>query len=75
MAFRLAECLLLDLLKKKGMSQSEFARRLGVSRQYINKLINGDRTMTLEMAINSSFILDCQVNDLYKIIFVSSRNE
>jgi plasmid maintenance system antidote protein VapI len=75
MAFQLAECLLPKLLKKINMSQAEFARRLGVTRQYIHKLIIGTSTMSLEMAVNAAFILECQVNDLYKIIYVSNRKE
>ncbi|EJL45670.1 putative transcriptional regulator [Brevibacillus sp. CF112] len=73
MAFQLGECLLLTLLHKKNMSQAEFARRMGVSRQYVNQLINGETTMSLIFAINAAHVLGCQITDLYKI--VSNRKE
>lgn len=75
MAFHLAECLLLSLLKRKNINQAEFARRMKVSRQYIRKLIIKESTMTFEFAINAASVLDCEITDLYVIKFVSNRIE
>lgn len=67
MAFHLGECLLPQLLLDKNMRQAEFARRIGVSRQYVNQLITGEATMSLIFAINAAHVLDCQITDLYKL--------
>lgn len=37
--------------KKKGLTQSEIARALGVSRQMVQMLETGDRGFTAEMAV------------------------
>lgn len=72
MAFRLGECLLLDILERKNMTQAEFARRMKVSRQYVNRIATGEDTMSLEFAINAAHILGCRVTDLY---ILRSRKE
>lgn len=75
MAFRLGECLLLDRIKEKGWTQAEFARRMKVSPQYINGLIAGRETMSLIFAINASFLLDCEISDIYVLEIDSDRPE
>ncbi|MFD1954259.1 transcriptional regulator [Paenibacillus thailandensis] len=65
MAFLLGECLLQDHLNRKGMSQSEFARRMGCSRQFVSQLIAGKAFMSLEFAINAAYILECKPTDFY----------
>lgn len=70
MAFRLGECLLQQQLDKRNISQSEFARRMKCSRQHVNNLIKGKRVMSLEFAINASYILNCDLKDLYEIVVV-----
>jgi transcriptional regulator with XRE-family HTH domain len=64
---KLGECRLPELLARRKLTQSEFARRLGVSRQYINKVIQGEKKLSLEQAINAAYILNCDVTDLYHI--------
>jgi transcriptional regulator with XRE-family HTH domain len=73
MAFLLGECLLLEILNEKGMSQAEFARRMDCSRQYVSQLISGDATMSLQFAINASFLLDCDYRRFYRLIHSRSR--
>lgn len=75
MAFQLGECLLLDILEQKKMTQAEFARRMKVSRQYVNRIVSGEDTMSLEFAINAAHILECRVTDLYILNTVRSRKE
>lgn len=53
------------LRKADRMKQAEFARKLGVERQFITQIINRTRTFSLEQAINAANILGCDVNDLY----------
>lgn len=72
-SLRLGESRLPSLLRKADMTQAEFARRLGVSRQYITKIIKRERTFTLEQGIHAGFILNCDTNDLYVIEFINRR--
>ncbi|SMF88100.1 DNA-binding transcriptional regulator, XRE-family HTH domain [Paenibacillus uliginis N3/975] len=65
MSFQLGDCTLLERLNEKGWTQAEFAKRMGVSRQYVSKLINGERKMSLEFAFNAAHILGCRITDLY----------
>ncbi|WP_211746397.1 helix-turn-helix transcriptional regulator [Paenibacillus sp. Marseille-Q4541] len=74
MSFRLGDCLLLERLNEKGWTQAEFAKRMGVTRQYVSKLVSGDRKMSLEFAINAANILGCRVTDLYILNVVRKRN-
>lgn len=36
------------LLKKKGIKKQNLAERIGVSRQYVNKIVKGKQNLTLE---------------------------
>src|SRR5688572_13774992 len=38
----------LHILKEKGMTQSELAERMGVSRQHVTKIVKGQENITLE---------------------------
>lgn len=42
---------LADLLETSGMSQSEFARRIGVSNATVNRLINAHQALSPDMAL------------------------
>jgi transcriptional regulator with XRE-family HTH domain len=75
MAFRLGECLLLDRLEEKGITQAEFARHMNCSRSYVSQLISGKAKMSLEFAINAAHFLNCRVTDLYVLRWSSDRNE
>jgi len=73
MAFLLGECLLLDRLNDRKMSQAEFARKMECSPAYVSGLISGKEKMSLEFAINAAQILKCRVTDLYILEVSSSR--
>jgi len=49
--------LLEEFLKPLGVSQSEFARRLGVSFKRLNDLIRGKRGLTPEIALRLARLL------------------
>lgn len=51
------------------MSQAEYARKVGVSRQYVQKLVNNQSVMSIEIMKNSCHYLDCELEDLYRIVF------
>lgn len=74
MSLQLGDCLLLERLNEKGMSQAEFAKRMGVSRQYVNKLIKGRTKMSLEFALNAANILGCRITDFYILEVVRHRS-
>lgn len=72
----LGESRLPQLLKRaNNMRQAEFARRLGVSRQYVTKIITKERVLSYERALLASYILDCQVEELYHHQYVAERPE
>lgn len=73
MALKLEECLLLDRLKDRKMTQSDFAKRMECSRQYVSALARGTEFMSLEFAINAADILHCRVTDLYVLTRSRSR--
>jgi addiction module HigA family antidote len=69
------EILVEEFLKPMGLSQVELARKMGVSIQRVNTLINGKRDMSAETAIllsralktSSEFWMNLQVAlDLYE---------
>ena len=73
MAVLLGDSLLRERLDAKGWTQSYFAERMGCSRSYVSGLISGSEKMSLEFAINTSILLDCNVTDLYVLIPSRSR--
>jgi len=69
------EILVEEFLRPMGLSQVELARKMGVSIQRVNTLINGKRDMSAETAVllsrtlktSSEFWMNLQVAcDLYK---------
>ncbi len=73
MAIRLGDCLLREILEKAKMSQSEFAREMECSPQYISALISNKERMSLEFATNAAIVLRCSVSDFYVQIHTRSR--
>lgn len=65
--YRVGRCLLLDLLKVRGLSQVDLAVKLGVSKQRINAIAHNRATMSYETALNVSKLLNCTMEDLYEI--------
>ncbi|CAH1058824.1 helix-turn-helix transcriptional regulator [Paenibacillus pseudetheri] len=75
MRFQLGDCLLLERLKEKGWTQAYFAKRMDVSRQFVNRIISGERKMSFEFALNAAHILGCRTTDLYVLEVVRDRSE
>lgn len=46
-----------EQLDDRGMTQEEFARQMGISEEYISKLINGEVHLTPEMAEKLELVL------------------
>jgi transcriptional regulator with XRE-family HTH domain len=70
--FRLEE-LILDFTEKiaqkmeeKNISRAELARRLGVSRAFVTKLLNGNPNLTIKTMMSIADVLGCDLNiDIY----------
>lgn len=67
LSLELGESLLNLRLKEAKMTKAEFARRLGVSRQFINSIIKKKKIFSYEMSLKASYILNCEPRDLYII--------
>jgi transcriptional regulator with XRE-family HTH domain len=66
MALQIGRSLLRYRIKKARLTQKEFAKRLGVGQPFVTMIIKGERTLSLERAVNAAMILDCDVLDLYE---------
>ena len=54
-----------DARLSKGLSQAELAKEIGVSRQTINMIENGDYNPTIALCIKICKTLDKTLNDLF----------
>ena len=54
-----------DARLSKGLSQVELAKEIGVSRQTINMIENGDYNPTIALCIKICKTLDKTLNDLF----------
>ncbi|RHW37288.1 XRE family transcriptional regulator [Neobacillus notoginsengisoli] len=73
MAYKIGRCLLLDLLRKKDMSQLQLAEIMGIRVQQINKYVLNKQRMSLQVAKNIATILNCKIDDLYEWIEVGNE--
>lgn len=55
-----------ELLKSRGITKTEFARRMGFSPPMVSHVINGDTRFSLLQAKRASDILNCNIEDLYE---------
>ncbi len=51
--------------KEKGFSQAELAKQIGVSRQTINMIENGDYNPTIALCLRICKALEKTLNDLF----------
>ena len=54
-----------QLRKEKNLSQAELAKRVGVSRQTVNMIENGDYNPTINLCIAICKALNLTLNDLF----------
>ncbi len=54
-----------DARIRKDLSQTELAKRIGVSRQTVNMIENGGYNPTIELCIRLCRELDVTLNDLF----------
>ena len=72
MTYIVDRCLLRELLSDAGMTQTELADRLGISKQQIYHYTKDKhpRIMSFQTAYNISRILHCSMEDLYEMVEV-----
>lgn len=69
MVYQIGRCLLSERLRQVGMSQSQLADRLKVTRQQVNKWATDRQGMSMETAKNISFVLELdRMDDLFEWI-------
>lgn len=68
MAYSRGRCLLKPLLKKVGLTQTELAKRTGISREMIVKYIAGTAPIPMDKAKTISHVLGCNMEDMYEWI-------
>ena len=51
--------------RRKGFSQQQLADRLGVSRQTVNAIENGDYNPTIRLCVGICKVLGLTLNDLF----------
>lgn len=74
MAYQIGKCLLSEWLRHVGMTQSELAERLGVTRQQVNKWATNRQGMSIETAKNIATILGLEtLEDLFQWIPTRTR--
>lgn len=69
-AYRVGTCLLPIHLRRKRMTQQEFAIRLGKTKQTVTRYCKNQQIMSYETAYNASIILGCEMSELYEFVRV-----
>jgi putative transcriptional regulator len=57
-----------DLRAKKGWTQEEFARKIGVTRQTVISIEKGNYTPSVLLALKIAQQFDCGVEDIFSIV-------
>ncbi|PWW37428.1 helix-turn-helix protein [Paenibacillus pabuli] len=53
------------LLKENNTTQSEFARKLGVTEAFISQIVAGKKKFSYDVAARAAFILGCTMEELH----------
>lgn len=62
----IGKCLLIHLLIKRHMTQSDLADKTGIAKTQINEYIANTRKMSLQNAKIIANVLACHIDDLYE---------
>jgi putative transcriptional regulator len=63
-----------QVLSAKKMTQSQLADRVGIKREYLNKIINSRITPTVGLALRIGQALDMQVEELFSALELEKRH-
>jgi hypothetical protein len=62
------KCYINDVLKEKGIQEIQLARRIGVSKQSMHKMISVTKeNMTIETALKMSYALNVDINRIFTL--------
>lgn len=53
---------IVDKMNKTGLSRAELAQKLGVSKPFVTKLLNGNPNMTIKTMVSIAHALECELN-------------
>ncbi len=59
--------ILRDYLDYHKISRTDFANRLGISKKYLNEIINSKTNLPIELIISISLLTDIDANLIYSI--------
>ena len=54
-----------DIRERSGLSQTALARRLQISRSYLNRIENGKSNPSITMAVRIAKALNVTLNDIF----------
>ena len=53
---------IVDKMQKTGLSRAELSQKLGVSKPFVTKLLNGNPNMTIKTMVSIAHALECELN-------------
>ncbi|MFV4878902.1 helix-turn-helix transcriptional regulator [Bacillus velezensis] len=72
--FKVGKCRIPELRKKRGISSTQLAAMVGVSKTQMSDYVNLRNLPSIERAYNIAKMLGCAPEDLYDWIEVSDSN-
>lgn len=71
--YKVGKCRLQEFLDASGMTQTDLAHKVNVSRQQVSRFANNRRIMSYEVAKNISSLLNCEMDELYEFLEVDNK--
>lgn len=62
------KCRLSDVMKIRGISQDELAKRSGLTQAMISRISNSKRVPTIVNAIKIAAALHCSIYDIWEVV-------
>ena len=53
---------LVNIMQENGVNRAELAKRLGVSRPFVTKLLNGNPNMTIKTMVHLAHVINCNLH-------------
>jgi transcriptional regulator with XRE-family HTH domain len=53
---------IVEIMDETGVSRAEMARRLGVSKAFVTKLLNGNPNLTIKSMVSIAIALGCEID-------------
>lgn len=65
MALRIGRSRLLEHLKRIGMTQAQYAKRMNLSEGFVSKLVSGEKKLSVIKLKMTADLCNCHMDDLY----------